>query len=183
MAYERKYKVDLTIKDIWNKYKKENICPDIEEKVFKNILYDLNKTKADLLIRNSLEYRLPFRLGFLRIKKAKLKVKLINGKIDVNKNVIDWKATLDYWEKQYGTRNRKELKEIPNKKVIFQTNDHTDGEIMRWYWDKKLSNVKNKSVFLFNPVKGGVTPDGFYTGRKGLSKWINSEDRLNDYYY
>lgn len=183
MAYERKYKIHLTINDIWKQYKKEKIVPDIDEKTFKNILYDLNKLKSDLIIRSSFEYRLPFRLGFLRIRKGKLRIKIVNGKMDINKNIIDWKATLDYWEKQYGTRNRKELKKIPEKKVIFQTNEHTDGNVMRWYWDKNISNVKNKSVFLFDPVKGGITLDGYYTGRLGLSKWINSEEKTNDYYY
>ena len=52
---------------------------------------------------------------------------------------------------------------------------------MRWYWDKRISRVKNVLTYSFKPVKGG---EGyFYTGRLGLSKWINSRERKNEYYY
>jgi len=182
MAYERKYKVTKGINDIYRAYKKEKIVPDLDASTFKKVLYEINQTIMDLIIRESLEYRIPYRLGFLRIKKNKMKLKLKDGRIDVTRNMIDWKATLDYWEEVYGTRDRKVLKTIPNKKTIFQTNEHTDGDSMRLYWDKSFTIVKNKSIYLFAPVKGGVV-DGKYHGRHGLRDWIYSNEKKNDYYY
>lgn len=181
MAYERRIKVTHSIKDTFKFYKKNYNNP-VDAKKYKDIAYDLNKAISDMIIRESFEYRIPHGLGFLRIKKKKLKFKLYNGKIDINKNIIDWKSTWNYWEKIFPGKTRTEIKKIPGKKVFFQTNEHTNGEVMRWYWDKRISRVKNVLSYSFKPVKGGIF-DEEYTGRLGLSKWINSIERENEYYY
>ena len=180
MAYERRIRVTDTLKDVYLFYK-DKLDNPLDEKDFKVIAYSLNKTISDMIIKKSFEFRIPFGLGFLRIKKTKLKFIIRNGKIDINKNIIDWGATWEYWEQKYMGKTRKEIRGIPNKKVIFQTNDHTDGEVMRWYWDRKISNVKNILVYSFKPVKGGSF-NGFLTGRLGLGKWIKSDEKENDYY-
>jgi hypothetical protein len=51
---------------------------------------------------------------------------------------------------------------------------------MKWFWDKSTCSVKNKSAYMFKAVRGQVI-DGKYYGTTGLSAWINSEDRNNDY--
>ena len=181
MAYERRIKITHTIKDCDSFYKK-NYNNSLKEKKYKDIAYDLNSTIADMIIRESFEYRIPYGLGFIRIKKKKLKFKLFNGKLDVNKNIIDWESTWKYWEKQFPNNTRNEIKKLPGKKVFFHSNDHTNGEIMRWYWDKRISKVKNVLTYSFKPVKGGIFNDK-YTGRLGLSKWIKSREKQNEYYY
>lgn len=180
MAYERRIKITHTIDDCYKYYKNE-YDGSLNKKEYKTIAYELNKTIADMIIRDSFEYRIPYGLGFIRIKKVKLKFRLYNGKIDINKNIIDWKATWDYWEKQYPGKTRAEIKKIPGKQVFFQDNEHTNGDVMRWYWDKRISRVKNILTYSFKPVKGGEGE--FYTGRLGLSKWINSREKRNEYYY
>lgn len=180
MAYERRINITHSIADAYKAYKSEG--GTLDKRKYKEIAYKLNKAVSNLVITESFEYRIPYGLGFIRIKKKKLKFKLKNGRIDVNKNIIDWKATWDYWEKQYPGKTREEIKKIPGKKVFFQTNEHTNGEIMRWYWDKRISKVKNVLTYSFRPVKGGIQ-DGYYTGRLGLSKWINSTEKENEYYY
>lgn len=181
MAYERKIEVTHSIKDCYKFYKK-NYDEPLNEKTYKTIAYELNKIIANLIIKESFEYRMPHGIGFLRIKKKKLVFKLFEGKIDVNKNIIDWEASWAYWIKQFPGKTRMEIKKIPGKKVFFQTNEHTNGEVMRWYWDKRISRVKNTYLYSFKPVKGGVIGEQ-YTGRRGLSKWINSRERQNEYYY
>lgn len=182
MAYERKYKVTKSIADIWKQFKQINPDTELDERTFKEVLYELNRTVSELIIKESFEYKMPHRLGFLRIKKTKMRLKLKEGRIDVTRNMVNWKATLDYWEEKYGTRDKKVLKEIPDKKRIFQTNEQTNGEIMRWYWDKKFTNNKNKTVYLFKPIKGGFVQDKLI-GRLGLRDWINSDEKRNDYYF
>lgn len=180
MAYERRIKIDHTVSDIYKAYRKSVKKPMSEEK-FKLIAYEFNRRLCDLIITKSFEYRIPYGLGFLRIKKKKIKFKLYEDGLDVNKNIIDWKATWDYWYTQYPGLGQAEIKKIPGKKVFFQTNDHTNGEVMRWYWDKRIASVKNVLVYSFKPVKGGYM-NGFHVGRLGLSKWINSDERENEYY-
>lgn len=180
MAYERKVKITSSLQDAYKLYINE--YKDIDKKLYMNIAYDITKSISDMIIRESLEYKLPSRLGFLRIKKTKPKLKIKNGRIDINTNIIDWGKSWKYWEEQYPDLSRKEIKKIKDKRVIFQTNKHTNGEVMRWYWDRLICRVPNYSVYSFKPVKGGVF-DGYYRGRLGLNEWIKSEDKTNDYYY
>lgn len=179
MAYEREYKVTKSTNDLYKFYKDRSNDP-LSESDFKNIYYELNKNISDLIITKAFEYRLPHRLGYLRIKKRKLRIKIKDGKIVVNKNMIDWKETLDYWEDTYGTRDKMELKNIPNKKRIYQLNEHTDGDIMSWFWNSSFSPVHNVTVYKFKPVKGGIVDD-YYYGRLGLTELIKTGNY--DYYY
>lgn len=178
MAYERDYKITKTIHDLYKFYKEITKDP-LSERLFKDIVYDINKEVSDLVISRSFEYRLPYRLGYLRIKKRKLRLKIKNGRIDVNKNMVDWKSTFDYWQDKYGTRDRKVLRDIKDKKRIYQLNEHTNGDIMKWFWDKHLCNVPNSSVYKFKPVKGGYNEK--YIGRLGLGEKI--KEGYTDYYY
>ena len=68
MAYERDYKVTASLQDAFKVYKE--LYPSITKDKYLAIAYDINKALSDAIIRESLEYRLPERLGFLRIKKA-----------------------------------------------------------------------------------------------------------------
>jgi len=180
MAYERDYKVTATLQDAFKTYK--SLYPEITDKTkYLAIAYDINRAISDMIITKSLEYRLPERIGFLRIKKNKQKLKLVNGKISPKKNVIDWENTWKYWKEIYPDKTWKEIKKFKGKQVLFQTNPHTDGEIMRWYW-RKGSGVKNSTVYIFDVVKGGIF-DNCHVGRLGLASWIKSDDKDNDYYF
>lgn len=180
MNYERKIKITYGIEDIYEYYKSNSDNP-IDNKLFKTIIYELNRTISDMIIKDSFEYRIPHGLGFLRIKKKKLKYIIRENRIDINKNIINWEETWKYWNSIYKV-SRKEIKDIKNKKVIFQENEHTNGEVMRWYWDKRTVSCKNISAYSFKVVKGGEYENKLY-GRLGLSKWIKSEEKDNDYYY
>jgi hypothetical protein len=181
MAYERKFKVTSSLQGAYKLHKEKN--SKITREVYFAVVYDITKAIADMIIRESFEYRIPEKLGFLRIRKKKPKLKIRDGRIDINKNIIDWEATWKYWETTYSGKTRKEIRGIKNKPgVIFQTNPHTDGEVMSWYWDKMTCTVKNNSVYNFSKVKGGIF-DGLHTGRLGLAWWIKSDEKMNDYYY
>lgn len=182
MAYEREVKITKATNDLYKFYKEKYGKNALDEKLYKTLLYELNKNISDLIIRNSFEYRIPFKLGHLRIKKNKLKLKIIDGKIDPLKNLPDWSATWDYWHEIYPDKSHKEIKKIIGKKRVYQLNKHTDGDIMRWYWDKRSANVVNQTYYKFRPVKGGIFEDN-YIGRLGLAKWIKSGEMNNDYFY
>jgi hypothetical protein len=128
MAYKRDIKITSSLQDAYKLYKKE--YKDIDKRLYLDIAYELMMTISNMIITESLEYRMPSRLGFLRIKKSTLKLKIKNGKIDINKNIIDWGATWKYWESEYPNLSRKDIIAIKGKKVMFQTNSHTNGEVM-----------------------------------------------------
>ena len=52
-------------------------------------------------------------------------------------------------------------------------NEHSNGYVYSWVWNKVNTNVKNMSVYKFRPVK---------QNRLDLKDWIHSDERENDYY-
>jgi len=175
VMYERKIKITNSVQDAFKLYKEE--YGKISKKLYLAVAYELMKNVSNMIIKESFEYRIPEAMGFLRIRKKKQKIRIENGRIDINKNIINWDATWKAWMKKYPGKTRKEIKEIENKRVVFQTNDHTNGEVMQWHWDKSVNKVPNAYVYSFDPVKGGEF-DGYLTGRLGLAKWIKSAPLL-----
>lgn len=146
------------------------------------ICSDFNQRVSDKVIKESFEFKIPFGLGYLRIRKNKLEIKIKDGKLVKDNLLPDWTSTRKLWSQLYPGKSFEEIKQIPNKKLIYFTNEHTDGYVMKWYWDKRITSFKNQSVYSIKPVKGGVNKNGYYTGRRGLAKWIKDPFRTNEYY-
>ena len=175
IPFKHKIKISRTLEDCYNFYKNkciENNKPYISKLDYKLITYKFNYYLSEAIIKESFEYRMPHRLGFLKIKKAKQKFKIKDGKLKPNKKIINWGDTIKLWKEMYPGKTKDEIKLIKGKPLILYTNEHTDGEIMRWFWDKTLTTVKNKTVYVFRAVKAN---------RLNLKDWINDENRKNDY--
>jgi hypothetical protein len=184
MSYERKYKITGGISDIYKMYKKESILNGsqiIDKKTFTKICYEFNKRISNKIITESFEFKIPFGLGYVRIKETKPKLRVKNGKLQTHKMCPNWNETKKLWNRLYPDKTWDEIRSIPNKKIIIHTNEHTDGSVMRWYWDKRLSNFRNQTCYKFKPVKGQVLED-MYIGRLGLGSWIKHPNRINEYY-
>jgi len=141
------------IREMYQFYKKEcNVknSPNwfVDYKSFAGIIYDFNKELARLLIEEGIEFKMPQRLGFMRIRKWKLKNYMNpDGTINKRKLPVDWKRTKELWKEIYPNKTPEQLKAIPKKKVIYHLNEHTDGYRYRLYWSKKGSNAKNRKVY------------------------------------
>jgi len=99
----------------------------LDENTYKRICKQFNKKVIEYIVVDSGIFYIPFRLGSIHIKKRWL---------DVSKKIpINWKLT-----KKYG-------------KVIYYLNDHTDGFIMRFFWDKYRAVVKNRTLYSFWPTR------------------------------
>ena len=96
----------------------------IDYKTYRSVIEEFNKkTVADILYDNG-EFKLPYRLGSVRIQKRKMK-------FDTSRLKVDWKAT-----REAGHR-------------VFHMNDHRDNYGYRWYWKKKNVIVQNKTLYSF----------------------------------
>jgi len=175
-------KVTAGLYDAYKMYKERVGKNNIGRQLYSEICQEFNKRISDKMIKESLEFRMPYRLGFLRVKAIKQDVIIKDGRVDTTRMPIDWPACWEYWESIYPDKTRDEIKQIPDKKLIVHTNEHTDGYLMKWYWDRRQSNVKNHTAYKYRPVKGGITEEGHNYGRRGLSRWIRSEEK-NNYYY
>ena len=99
-------------------------------KKYRDICEDFNKMIIDEILLQAKEFKLPYRLGSLRILKKEM-----NYSVSKNKLKIDWKET--------------------NKqgKVIYHLNDHTNGFNYRWLWSKKKAIIKNKTIYSFQATR------------------------------
>lgn len=141
-------KTAYTSKDYFNFYKAnyKNYINDYS--MYMSILEDYYKEVLDAIIYKNLEFKMPFRLGSLRIKAKKSKVILDdNGNIRLNTAPPNWNKTLEHWNKIYEGLTKEEIKKIPNKKIIRHLNKHSSGKHMSWYWDKIISHLPHQNAY------------------------------------
>jgi hypothetical protein len=145
--YYKKHYENTLSKELFNKVwvdfiegdKKNNITGVIDKMIFENF-----------------EFKLPFKMGSIRIKKNKVKPKLDSeGKLITDYLPIDWETSRDI------------------KQKTFLTNQHTMGYVMKWYWNKNEANFKNKRYYTLNVVR---TLDRY------LAKALKNPENHLDYY-
>lgn len=179
--WTRRKIVHSNMGDMWDFYRESNSKP-VDKHTYVDVCYAFNKGIADSIIRESFEFKLPFKLGKLRIRSTKQKIHIKDGKINTQKMPIDWNESKKMWREEYPGKTMEEIYNIPDKKLVVHVNEHNNGYINRWYWDKTLSNVVNSMAYSFKPVKGGVMNEEIYFGKRGLAAWIKDDERTNEYF-
>lgn len=139
------------------------------------IVKKFNHLAMQSMIYENKEFVLPNRLGSLCILKRNYQIRLNKqGKVDTNRLVIDWKKTKEKWAKQYPDLTKEELLAIPNKKVIFNYNEHTDKQQYIFVWNKVTSNTPNQSAYYIEVVREPKTE---------LAKALREIPTLKDNFY
>tara|TARA_R110000744_G_scaffold345108_2_gene450525 strand:+ start:4512 stop:4958 length:447 start_codon:yes stop_codon:yes gene_type:complete len=110
-------------------YKNYDDFYNVGYKKYRAVCEDFNKRIVEDILMKAKEFKMPYRLGTLRIKKKKMNYS------KKNKLKINWLETNKY------------------KKVIYHLNDHTDGFNYRWFWSKVNAVIKNKSVYSFQATR------------------------------
>lgn len=162
-AYKRgksgeRYKYTFTITDSYEEYSQINGKFAIDKKLYINILKTFFWELSRLIITKRYHFKIPNRLGFLRIKKNK------NFK-SLNKNKLDFA----YYHK--------------TGKKRYWLNTHTDGQYFYWGWETtkfRYGQFTNKSYYVFIPNRGNDD----MIGKRGLSQWIikcANDPRMKDY--
>lgn len=157
-----------TIKDSYSDYLDilKELDPDLENiehsiyylpyNKYKEFLVGFFKKSSIEIIRERLMFKMPYRLGYISIKK--------------DKNTIE---------------KRKPNFKIMNdtNKTVSHTNIHTNGYYFFYHWDKWVNRYalfKNKSYYVFKPNRG----NNGVIGKRGLAKWIlkcAGDPTLKDY--
>jgi hypothetical protein len=117
-----------TIQDTYKRYLEkypEGSVYYLKYSEYRDITTAYFKYLSDRLINKSLTISLPFRLGELTVYKHKPIYKALK------RMTMDW------------TRS-KEL-----NKQVRQFNDHTNGFIYRFHWDRKRNVLENKTSYIF----------------------------------
>ena len=133
-------------------------------RIYGSICRDFNESISNLIIFHAFTFKIPARMGELRCRKTKAKIKIDeNG--DVKNLPINFKATTDLWEKNPEAKEK--------KKKIYHTNDHTDGWVHQFYYNKFISDVVNQTAYRFIPSR---------TNKRVLAQGLkNPEIKINNY--
>lgn len=162
----RKIKVDYGRPDMYKAFIKENKKDSISSSIYSKVLNDFNKGISKEILENAYEFVLPQRLGIIRIKKYKQKVKIDNqGNLDTSNLSPNWKATNELWAKNAEAKKQ--------KKRLFHTNEHSDGYQYKWHFSNYRSVCVNKSAYCFVPSRDN---------KRAITVLVTDEDFNGDFY-
>ena len=150
-----KIKIHYGMKDYYNHYISSYKVNDINDEdnpyiissqTYNNIITDFNSGIVDLILEEQYDFKIPFRLGMIGIRKFKPRLGIDdNGKL-INKLPVNPRATRELWDSDPEAKK--------NKVYIRYTNKHSDGYVFTIHYFKKYkAKYKNKSVYKFEPVR------------------------------
>lgn len=160
----KKIQVDYARGDIYKSYKKTAKEPVVQS-IHSKILNNFNKKVSRLILEETFEFLIPARLGTLRIKKYKPSVFDKEGNLKKDKLNPNWKLTKELWEN--------DLEAKANKKLVYHTNEHSDGYEYKWHFSNYRSTCKNKSAYCFIPTR---------TNKRAITALVTNENFEGDYY-
>lgn len=144
----RKILADYKFGDLYNFYKELHGSKALPKSVVKEVYKKLFPAIVKMMVFENLDYRLPNRLGYIRVKKKLVEPKLDkDGNVDARRLSVDFKKTKRLWEKLYPGKTQKELKAIKDKPLIRELNEDYNGYRVTWYWDKTTCNLPNQSAY------------------------------------
>lgn len=136
---------DKGIKDMYKYYCEKSKNPVVFS-VYKKICEEVNQAVADKMVTENFVFVPPARIGNLSVKKfkRKLREKTTPSGDKILNLPVDWQATRMLW---------KEHPELKGKKVVYHTNEHTDGYEFKFVWNNITSNMKNKYFMKFKCMR------------------------------
>ena len=137
---------DYKLQDCYKWYKNEYKNPISSWAKYSEIVEELDSIFVHQLIYNAIDFKMPSRMGHIRIKKTKCKI-MSNEKGMCSTYPPDWSATKKLWEETYPGLTSEEITKIKNKKVLVQFNKHTDSNRCRFHWDRTMSEMMNQSYY------------------------------------
>lgn len=153
-----KFLTDIKTKDLYNYYM-ESITPiesikggktrgkyDITQQEYSAIIKDINLAIVKLVILENFEFKIPCNLGTFSVRQAPVRYKLKeDGELNTKILTADFKATRELWLKNEEARKA--------KKLIFHTNEHTNGNRMTYWWSKKGAKASGIAVYYFQACR------------------------------
>jgi len=121
-----------TLKDIYDFYLisvGENELYKVSFKTFKNIITKYYLAILDDILYKGVEYKLPYRLGQIRIIKRKININ------NLTRFGIDW------------------VESVKHGKQIYHLNNHSRGFVYRFKWIKQNALIPNLYFYKFVPSR------------------------------
>jgi hypothetical protein len=135
----------LDLYKFYNDTRKEDV--NITQRTFTKIISAFNREVIKLILYKNYSFRLPFGLGYISVIKKKQKDIEYDesGKQIKQKLLVDYHKTKQLWERDEEAKQK--------KKLVLHLNEHTDGYIYRYNWDKGGCAVTNLFSYKFKPSR------------------------------
>lgn len=150
-----KIKIHFGIRDYFNYYssnyksshvKKESNPYLISQQLYSEIVSDYNSQIKDKIVEDRYEYKIPYDLGMIALRKFKPKIGLDKDGNLINKLPVNPRATRELWDANPDAK--------ANKVFVRYTNKHSDGYVFTIHYYKKYkAKFKNKTLYDFQFVR------------------------------
>lgn len=158
-------KIDVSAKDFFKFYDDNTIKKHkVNYQTFRKVVKMFNEALINEIIIKAYDFKMPYSLGRLCIRKNKIKNKIVDGKVII-KQPIDWKATKTLWDEDEEARIAKKLVRIDNS--------HSDNYIARISYKTDIARSINCRAYRFRAIR---------SNKILLSKVIKDENINVDYY-
>jgi hypothetical protein len=128
---------------IYKRYK-DSVENPLSYSEYCKILSEFNSLLVNYIIYESVEVKLPYNLGTLRVKKYKKKINL--KAIEKRTLSVNWFETKKLWSENSDAKDK--------KKLVYHLNEHRGGYSYKIYWDKSRAIFRNKTFYYLVPVRG-----------------------------
>lgn len=148
MSRKIRYKNSFSQREMYNSYKKHRkLKPYVTREDFFKIVATFNREVIKLILYKNYSFNIPFGLGSLKVVKKKKNGYILDdeGNVIEKDLVIDRRRTWQLW------KNNPKARE--DKKYVYHLNEHTDGYVYRFFWDRKGVSVQNITSYKFNTIR------------------------------
>lgn len=118
----------------------------ISSQQYNKIITEFNSNIINLILEDQYDFKIPYQLGMIGIRKFKPILKLDEKGNLINKLPVNPRATRELWDSD---------PESKKKKVFVRyTNKHSDGYVFTIrYYKNKHAKYKNKTIYKFDMVR------------------------------
>jgi len=142
---KRQIIADYTSVDIYKFYKDRFGEKAMDKKKFGKIWDRFISIRLQMAIFENVQLTMPFRMGELGVRIGAQANKITkSGKFRFKTN---WGETKKKWKELYPDLTDEEIRVLPNKPLVYVSNETTDGKKVYWRWDKMTCNYKNNTVY------------------------------------
>lgn len=131
---------DYGVEDYFKYYRKRSEDTEISKIEYSRVLDLIFCGIRDKMTSSFYDYKLPFGLGKVCIRKYKPKVKLDENGEPYIRRAPDWKATKQMWQEN------PETKEV--KQLVYHTNDHSAGYLFTISWRRESPKFNNRLFYM-----------------------------------
>ena len=152
---KNKVKIDYGLADYYDHYLNEHYDDAVDDNInpyiitsqqYSKIVSEFNDMIRESILEDRYDFKLPYNMGMIAIRKFKPELKLDKeGKL-INKLPVNARATRELWDSNPEAKEKKIFVRYMNK--------HSNGyTFVIHYYKKYKAKYKNKSVYKFTPVR------------------------------